>query len=114
MGRYYNRGRGNLPLTLANGNSTSVPGNSWIALDGRDETTASVMRAVRKGQLFRAKDPKSDMNTAEVKTAASAADETAKDSAPTPSKPQPAATKKAISEKVASKKARSKRSRSSR
>ena len=114
MGRYYNKGRGNLPLTLSNGHSASVPGNKWIELHGADETTASVMRAVRKGQLHRAKDPTPDLKTVEVKTAASATDETPQDSAPAESKPQPAATKKAAAKKVATKKARSKRSRSSR
>jgi len=53
MGEYYNRGRGNLPLTLSGGNSISVPGNSWVELTGADETCASVMRAVRKRQLHR-------------------------------------------------------------
>jgi len=53
MGMYYNRGRGNLPLTLTEGRSISVPGNSWVELTGADETVASVMRAVRKGQLHR-------------------------------------------------------------
>jgi hypothetical protein len=53
MGMYYNRGRGNLPLTLTEGRSISVPGNSWVELTGADETVASVQRAVRKGQLHR-------------------------------------------------------------
>jgi len=53
MGRYYNRGRGNLPLSLSKGHAFSVPGNTWFELTGADETQASVLRAVRKGQLFR-------------------------------------------------------------
>jgi hypothetical protein len=53
MGMYYNRGRGNLPLTLSDGNAISVPGNKWVELTGADETCASVQRAVRKGQLHR-------------------------------------------------------------
>jgi hypothetical protein len=114
MGRYYNKGRGNLPLTLSNGHSTSVPGNKWIELHGADETTASVMRAVRKGQLFRAKDPKKDPKPVEVKTEAPASDETPQDSAPVEPKPQLAAKKKATKKKVVSKKARAKRARSSR
>lgn len=114
MGRYYNKGRGNLPLTLTNGHSTSVPGNKWIELHGADETTASVMRAVRKGQLFRAKDPKRDPKPVEVKTEASAPDETQQESAPAESKPQLAATKKVAKKKAATKKARAKRARSSR
>ena len=53
MGWYYNKGRGNLPLTLAGTNSISMTGNSWIELKGADETTASVMRAKKKGLLHR-------------------------------------------------------------
>lgn len=53
MGWYYNRGRGNLPLTLMDGRSISVSGNSWIELVGRDETTPSVLRAKTKRLLHR-------------------------------------------------------------
>lgn len=51
MAWYYNIGRGNLPLTLSKHKSISVPGNSWVELLGADETTPSVRRAKRKGQL---------------------------------------------------------------
>lgn len=57
MGWYFNKGRGNLPLTLSNQVSTSVRGNTWVELCGSDETTASVMRAVRRGQLHRQENP---------------------------------------------------------
>lgn len=113
MGRYYNKGRGNLPLTLSGGRSTSVPGNKWIELNGLDETTPSVMRAVRKGQLHRALDAVPATDPVEVKTPAPAVDETSQDSAPAESKPQTAAMKQAASKKVAKKKARAKRARSS-
>jgi hypothetical protein len=53
MGWYYNKGRGNLPLTLSADHSISIPGNSWIELKGAAETTPSVMRAKNKGQLHR-------------------------------------------------------------
>lgn len=66
MARYFNKGRGNLPLTLAGGKSVSVPGSSWIELVGKEETTASVRRAVKKGQLIRKSDNK-NTTTVEVK-----------------------------------------------
>jgi len=53
MGWYYNKGRGNLPLTLSEQNSLSMTGNSWIELKGSDETTPSVLRAKKKGLLHR-------------------------------------------------------------
>jgi len=53
MAKYYNRGRGNLPLTLPGGESVSVPGNSWVELTGKQETCPSVVRARRKRQLVR-------------------------------------------------------------
>ena len=110
MGRYFNKGRGNLPLTLVGGRSTSVPGNKWIDLNGSDETTPSVMRAVRKGQLFRAPDPKPAL--VEVKTEAVATEETPQDAAPVESKPQTAAKKvtNKVAKKVAKKKAAKKTS----
>lgn len=63
MGRYFNKGRGNLPLTLSQGKAISVPGNSWVNLEGRDETTASVRRAVQKGMLHRAPEAKEEVKT---------------------------------------------------
>jgi hypothetical protein len=63
MGRYFNKGRGNLPLTLSQGKAISVPGNSWVTLEGRDETTASVRRAVQKGMLHRAPEAKEEVKT---------------------------------------------------
>lgn len=63
MGRYFNKGRGNLPLTLSQGKAISIPGNSWVTLEGRDETTASVRRAVQKGMLHRAPEAKEEVKT---------------------------------------------------
>lgn len=99
MGRYYNRGRGNLALTLSGGRSFSVPGNTWFELEGSDETQASVMKAVRKGQLFRQptppqEEPKADQPS-EVKVSASPAEEEAKastaDDSPKPRRAAPSA-----------------------
>jgi hypothetical protein len=100
MGRYFNKGRGSLPLTLSDGKSVSVPGNSWIVLEGRDETTASVRRAVRKEQLFQQIAKKQPAASAtkktEVKTTATPAGEEAPaDTAAEESKPTEAAPKKA-------------------
>jgi hypothetical protein len=78
MGRYYNRGRGNVALTLTGGRAFSAPGNTWFDLEGPDETTVSVMRSVKKGLLFRQPSPVAEAESdAEVKTSASPADEEA-------------------------------------
>jgi len=113
MGRYYNRGRGNLPLSLANGHSTSVPGNKWIELHGADETTPSVMRAVRKGQLFRAAEHAVPA-LVEAKTEAIASEEDPQDAAPVEPKPQLAANNVAKKKATAKKKVSTKPSSRSR
>lgn len=57
MAWYFNRGRGNLSLSLTEGRSVSFPGNSWIELTGKDQTCPSVLRALRKGLLKRSETP---------------------------------------------------------
>lgn len=106
MGRYFNKGRGNLPLSLSDGRSVSVPGNSWVTLEGRDETTASVRRAVVKGLLFQQPAPKPTptKTDSEVKTTAPAEEETLSDTASEESKPTEAAKK--VAKKAAKKKTR--------
>jgi hypothetical protein len=56
MGRYYNKTRGPLGLSLLSGKAASVPPKTWVELDPADEGSPSVINYIRKGFLHRAPD----------------------------------------------------------
>jgi hypothetical protein len=53
MGRYYNKTRGILPVTLASGAPLSVPAKSWVTIPVSEENSSSIANAVRRGFLVR-------------------------------------------------------------
>jgi hypothetical protein len=77
----------------------SVPGNSWVKLDGEDETCPGVIRALRKGFLYRQPQlPPEPEAAPEVKTVTPMAPQpevVAEETTPVPAqeepKPQPSA-----------------------
>ena len=85
MGRYYNKTRGPLGLSLVSGKSTSVPPKTWIEIDPSDEGSPSVINYLRKGFLHRAPDRP---RPSEVEAKEEAAPEV---SAASEKQPQPAA-----------------------
>ena len=58
MGRYYNKTRAPLPVTLRDGTGTSLPARSWVTLGLDQERSGSLNRLVQKGLLaYRASAP---------------------------------------------------------
>jgi len=53
MGHYYNKTRGPLALNLRKGTSIVVMPRTWVEISPKDESTAGVIRAVKKGQLHK-------------------------------------------------------------
>ncbi len=53
MGRYYNKTRGMLPVTLASGAPMSFPSKKWVTIPAHEENSSSIANAIRHGFLAR-------------------------------------------------------------